>query len=215
MPFGYCALHGLNTAVQFNRFYLSCVRMEDKILYVGPFKRTAMDEPLEIQDLQLRINDLELKNSKLRSELDFLKLHPAIAQGIKGETLVLQLVEGAITSYSASYDICTTAGLRIEVKYSKLNRPMKVAPTLRWNWSKPLGWLDKGKDYHYLLLVGEKDPRYLEQYPDRTPYVYFLVPLQEVGNVMDQGRTIGGSVQITTNLAKLQTKSNRPKRHLH
>ncbi|MEF8697781.1 MAG: bZIP transcription factor [Candidatus Accumulibacter sp. UW26] len=164
----------------------------------------------EILALEQRILELEAENARLNTELDFLKIHPTIAQGIKGETLIAQLVDGVVTAYSDSYDLLTSTGLRIEVKYSKLNHPMKVAPTKRWNWGKPLGWLDKGKDYHYLLLIGEKDPRYLDQYPDDTPYVYFLVPLQDVRDVMSQGKTIGGMIQTTTNLAKLEKKQNRP-----
>jgi len=170
-----------------------------------------MDSSSELRALRLRLQELQAENERLRAELSFLKLHPTISQGLRGETLVLQLVEGVSTSYAASYDIRTSTGLKIEVKYSKLNQPMKVAPTMRWNWSKPLGWLDKGKDYHFLLLIGEKDHRYSEQYLDCTPYVYFLVPIDEVPSVMDHGRTIGGSIQITTNLAKLQSKAKRPR----
>ena len=169
-----------------------------------------MNTQNDILTLKQLIAELESENARLRKELDFLKLHPTIAQGIKGETLVAKLTGGAITSYAESYDVRTRDGLRVEVKFSKLNQPMKVAPTRRWNWSKPLGWLDKGKDYHYLLLIGEKDPRYFDQYPDETPYVYFLLPIQSVPAVMDKGRTVGGVIQITTNLAKLQNKANRP-----
>lgn len=166
---------------------------------------------MDMQALKARIHELESENARLRNELEFLKIHPSMAQGIKGETLIAQLIGGALSFYAESYDVSISGGLRIEVKYSKLNQPMKVASTRRWNWSKPLGWLDKGKDYHYLLLIGEKDTRYLDDYPDKTPYVYFLIPLEEVSNVMDKGKAIGGMVQITTNLAKLQRKQNRPK----
>lgn len=169
-----------------------------------------MDMHSGLEALRLRLQELESENERLREELSFLKLHPTISRGLRGEALILRLVEGESTSYAASYDIRTADGLKIEVKYSKLNQPMKLAPTLRWNWSKPLGWLDKGKDYHFLLLIGEKDTRYLKQYLDNTPYVYFLVPIDEVSSVMNQGRSIGGTIQITTNLVKLQSKANRP-----
>ncbi|PKO87453.1 MAG: hypothetical protein CVU18_10640 [Betaproteobacteria bacterium HGW-Betaproteobacteria-12] len=172
---------------------------------------TRIDNTNEGLVLKQRLVDLELENARLKEELEFLKTHPSIAQGIKGETLIATLVDGRLTAYSQSYDIATADGLRIEVKYSKLNQPMKSSPTRRWNWSKPLGWLDKGKDYHFLLLVGEKDPRYLLNYPDQTPYVYFLVPIQDVLSVMDKGKSVGGMVQITTNLYKLDKKRNRPK----
>lgn len=169
---------------------------------------------MEFITLRQRIIELELENARIMSELDFLKTHSSMVQGIKGETLVAQLIDGKLTSFAESYDVATITGLRIEVKYSKLNQPVKNSPTLRWNWSKPLGWLDKGKDYHYILLIGEKDQRYLADYPDRTPYVYFLVQIKDVPDVMNQGRSIGGMIQITTNLAKLnkkQDKNNRPR----
>ncbi len=172
----------------------------------------AINTDLECEKLRQRIIELERENVRMMSELEFLKTHSSMVQGIKGETLVAHLVDGTLTSFSESYDVATSTGLRIEVKYSKLNRPMKNSPTLRWNWSKPLGWLDKGKDYHYLLLIGEKDQRYLDDYPDSTPYVYFLVPIQDVPDVMDQGRSVGGMVQITTNLAKLDKKQNEQNR---
>ena len=162
--------------------------------------------------LRARIDELELYNNKLRLELDFLKQHPTISKGIKGETLVAKLLAGSTTtSYAESYDICTDGGVRIEVKLSKLNQPMKASPTLRWNWSKPLGWMDKGKDYHFLVLIGEKDERYSAHDIDRTPYVYFLIKIGDVPSVMDKGRSTGGSIQITTNLNKLKSKKNRPR----
>jgi hypothetical protein len=120
-----------------------------------------MHSQQEILALEQRILELEAENARLNRELDFLKIHPTIAQGIKGETLIGQLVDGVVTAYADSYDVLTPTGLRIEVKYSKLNHPMKVAPTKRWNWGKPLGWLDKGKDYHYLPLRDEAAQRRL------------------------------------------------------
>lgn len=170
-----------------------------------------MDDLYDVITLKQRIAELELENAKLKNELDFLKTHPTITQGIKGETLVAKLVGGSATSYSDSYDVTTSTGLRIEVKYRKLNQPMKSSHTRRWNWSKPLGWLDKGKDYHYLLLIGEKDLRHLDQYPDKTPYVYFLIPIAHVPEVMVKGKSIGGMIQTTTDLIKLQSKTNKPK----
>ncbi len=170
-----------------------------------------MEELRDITLLLQRVEELEAENATLRSELNFLKVHPTLAQGIKGETLIAQLVQGQITAFAEKYDVVTDAGIRIEIKYSKLNRPMKTSTTRRWNWCKPLGSLDRGKNYHCLVLVGEKDERYLDQYPDDTPYVYFLLPMRHVREVMDKGRSVGGMVQITSNLAKLRTKSSRPR----
>jgi hypothetical protein len=78
------------------------------------------------------------------------------------------------------------AGYKIEVKLSKLNVPSKAAPsTKRWTWAKPLGWLDKAKTYDYLILLGEKDVRYEEQYLDDSPYIAFLVPFKNVFSVRE------------------------------
>jgi hypothetical protein len=170
-----------------------------------------MEEQRDITLLLERFKELEAENATLKVELNFLKVHPAIAQGIKGETLIAQLVQGQVTAFAERYDVLTDAGIRVEVKYSKLNRPMKTTATRRWNWCKPLGSLDRGKNYHYLILVGEKDDRYLDQYPDGTPYVYFLLPMRHVREVMDKGRSVGGMVQITSNLAKLRRKPSRPR----
>lgn len=88
-----------------------------------------MDDLYDVITLKQRIAELELENAKLKNELDFLKTHPTITQGIKGETLVAKLVGGSATSYSDSYDVTTSTGLRIEVKYRKLNQPMKSSHT--------------------------------------------------------------------------------------
>ena len=167
-----------------------------------------MDSLHNSQDLLLRLAKLEEENLRFRREIEFLKTHTSIAQGIRGETLISRAIGTATTSYAAAYDMETDDGKRIEIKFSKLNQPSKTASTRRWNWSKPLGWLDKGKDYDFLLLIGEKDDRFSDQSIDSTPYVYFLVPMSEVAAVMDSGASIGGMIQITTNLSKLRRKQS-------
>jgi hypothetical protein len=139
------------------------------------------------------------QNAQLQSELTYLKGHPVILAGIKGETLVCDLVAGRLTSFARSYDI--KAGKhRIEVKYSNLGRAERKKPkTLRWSWSKPLGWKDKGKNYDYLVLIGEKDYRFPDQYLDDTPYVCFFIARDDVESLAYKGTSIGGIVQITTN----------------
>lgn len=61
---------------------------------------------------------------------------------------------------------------------------------------------NKGKDFDFLLLMGDKDKRFLEQYPDDSPYVYFLIPKKNVLEIMTSGASIGANVQIITNLKK-------------
>jgi hypothetical protein len=158
---------------------------------------------LEEENLALRMRIVVLEK-----EVEFLKTHPSIAQGIRGETLVARITGGVIGAYADQHDILVGQRVKIEVKFSKLNSPNSRASTKRWNWSKPLGWQDKGKDYDFLLLVGEKDLRFTAQYLDESPYVFFLVPRSEVLAVMSSGVAIGANVQIISNLAKAKSASS-------
>ena len=93
------------------------------------------------------------------------------------------LVDGRLTSYAAGHDMETAKGVFVEVKFSKLNEPVPGVPTRRWNWSKPLGHMDKGKKYDLLLLIGEADARFPEQYEDDAPYAFFMVPYADVASL--------------------------------
>ena len=53
-----------------------------------------------------------------------------------------------------------------------------------------------------MLLVGDKDVRYPDQYKDSSPYVFFLVLRLQVSGVCNSGAAIGANVQLTTNLAR-------------
>ncbi len=157
----------------------------------------------EQDELHAEVWALKKRVAELEQELAFLKTHPTILQGLKGETLVAQLTGGALTKYAESHDIELGNSVRVEVKFSKLNKPDRRSATRRWNWSKPLGWRDKGKVFDFLLLIGEKDPNFLAQYPDdSSPYVFFLIPKDHVQSVVTKGGIIGASVQMTTNLSR-------------
>lgn len=166
------------------------------------------------EQLVLENEILKKQVFELKKELEFLKLHPVFAQGLKGERLIAEMTGGTLTDFSASHDVETPNGSKIEVKFSKLNSPSN-SRTRRWNWSKPLGWKDKGKDFDYLLLVGDKDHRFESQYPDSSPYVFFLIPRAYVEELMSSGGVIGSAVQIVTNLQKAKSpKSLLIKKHL-
>lgn len=145
----------------------------------------------------------------MESEVAFLKTHPVFLQGLKGESLVATLTGGELTSFAAKHDVVLTGNVKLEVKFSKLNTPVPGSTTRRWNWSKPLGWKDKGKDYDFLLLVGDKDMRYPDQYEDSSPYVFFLLPMARVLSVCNSGSAIGANVQLTTNLARAKSPTSR------
>lgn len=154
----------------------------------------------DMSSLLDRIGQLKAENQKLREEVAFLRTHPTISQGIRGETLVANVVDGRLTAYRSGHDVETENGAKIEVKFSKLNEPVKGRPTRRWNWSKPIGHMDKGKEYDYLLLLGEADERFPEQYEEGVPYVCFLLPYGDVRSVMTRGAAIGSMIQLTSNL---------------
>jgi hypothetical protein len=164
----------------------------------------------ENTSLKARVAELEARIAELEAELRFLKTHPTIAQGIKGETLVAKLTGGAITAYAADHDVAVQGTATVEVKFSKINSPYEGAITQRWNWSKLLGWQDKGKGYDFLLLIGDKDPRFLSQYPnDGSPYVFFLIPSAHVPSVLSKGATIGSQAQINTNLETARSSASK------
>ena len=86
---------------------------------------------------------------------------------------------------------------------------MRGSPTRRWSWSKPLGYRDKGKDYDYLILIGEKDNRFPDQYLDTSAYVCFFIPKQDVETLMFKGASIGGIIQITTNFKSVGNQQSK------
>jgi hypothetical protein len=159
----------------------------------------SLEEENEI--LRLRVESLE-------RELAFLQAHTSIAQGMRGESLIIDLAGGAIGSYASQHDITLRDGTKVEVKFSKLNIPNLKASTKRWNWSKPLGWKNKGKSYDLLLLVGEKDERFKEHDIDDSPYVFFLVPYNNVPEITTSGAAIGSNVQLVSNFLNLRSEQS-------
>jgi hypothetical protein len=165
----------------------------------------AQDDPLSISNEN---NVLKQRIAALEAEIAFLKAYPALARGMRGAQLVANIIGGTLADYAAKYDVLK-AKIKIEVKFSKLNHPnLDCLSTTRWNWSKPNGWLDKGKDYDFLLLVGEKDSRFLDQYPDDSWYVYFLIPHAKVSTILTSGKAIGANVQLLTNLKKANSPAS-------
>ena len=167
----------------------------------------------DIQDLLSENTKLRTKVAQMESEIEFLKTHPSIAQGIKGETLACDIIGGEITPYSASHDLVIGTSAKIEVKFIKINTPVEKWPAShRWNWSKVLGWQDykTGKDYDFLLLIGDKDPYFLSQYPDDgSPYVFFLIPQDKISETLSKGGRIGSQIQINTNLKTARSRRSR------
>lgn len=160
--------------------------------------------------LTAHVHELETRINQLEREVEFLRLHPTLAQGLKGERLICEITAGVGAKLNAKFDIMVKGCIKIEVKFSKLHSPEKSAlSTRRWSWSKPRGWLDKGKDYDFLLLLGEKDHRFTDQYLDDMPYVVFLVPAAKVPAIEVSGKAIGANVNLTTKFRTVRSSSGR------
>jgi hypothetical protein len=141
------------------------------------------------------------KVALLEEKLAFLGQHKTLAAGIAGERLVSKLTSGTMTPHVAPHDI-DAGGDRIEVKYANLSRPVATAPTLRWQWQKIFGQTG-AKNYTYLLLIGEGDERFRGSYLDPdSPYVFFLVPTEEVAAMCVKGSPLGIMLNSNPNSAK-------------
>lgn len=114
--------------------------------------------------------------------------------GIAAEQWVAELIGGALTTGSAFHDIITPNSTRFEVKFSRLNIPMKTSNSRRWSWGHPLGYAG-AKQFDRLILAAEIDARFRDQYLDPLAlYVLFDIPFDAVPEVMRNDL-----IQITTN----------------
>ncbi|HEX8463838.1 MAG TPA: hypothetical protein VF627_04400 [Abditibacterium sp.] len=135
--------------------------------------------------------ELERKISLLENGLNFFKVHPKIAAGIKGEILIVKAVTGERTIRNASHDLnASRQEIKIEVKFSNANPVSSTNPSLRWSWNKVTGQQGK-KQYDRLILVGEKLPNFIHQYKDPScPYILYDIPFEGVFDL-----TTGGEKQ--------------------
>jgi hypothetical protein len=147
----------------------------------------------EILTLKRRIFELEEENEALKKRLDF-------ARGVPAEDFVAELTNGLRAGYKDGHDVTTEGGDHLEVKLSHLNSTS--SKTLRWNWDNLLGH-NGTKEYHFLVLVGEKDPRYEAQYPE-LPYVCFVVPRGDVDTVKT-----GNCIALNTNLTTARAPKSK------
>jgi hypothetical protein len=155
-----------------------------------------------------RVRLLERKNRLLKKELAFFRRTPTLAPALKGETLIATLTGGVRTGYKDPHDVTVANGARLEVKFSKLMVPNVHSKTRRWNWGSVLG-SSNNKKYDYLVLIGEKDPRYCDQYPANLAYVFFLVPRPDVDDIKT-----GDDIAMSTNFATIRGRSSALRRYL-
>jgi hypothetical protein len=153
------------------------------------------------RSLRAQVEELLLENHRLRMELGFLRENPAIAKGLKGESLIASLLSLKHSRRGAGHDPQSRTGkVLFEIKYSSLLRAIGDRPIRRWVWTKLFGELGR-KKYHRLLLIGDADPRFQPHYLDpNSPYVMFDLPYKhvvELAGGVRHGRA--GQFQLTTN----------------
>jgi hypothetical protein len=147
----------------------------------------------EIPKLKGRIRELEEQNDGLKKENEELKKRRDRARGVPAEDLVAQMTGGKRTGgYKDLYDVRTQSGSRIEVKLSKVH-DSKSSRTKRWTWANVLG----PKQYDFLVLAGEKDPR-CKGYPSDLAYVFFLVPRSKVDDIKGKGNSVALNTNFQT-----------------
>jgi hypothetical protein len=143
----------------------------------------------ELEQLAAENDLLRARVRALEEKINFLGQHATLSAGIKGETLAARFTGGTTTPHTMPHDIAAS-GETIEVKYAKLSRPVQGRPTLRWQWNKIYGERG-GKAYTSLLLIGEADPRFREDYLDPdSPYVLFLIPFSEARSLCIKGNPL-------------------------
>ena len=137
----------------------------------------------ENEELKKKVATLERQVATLQRMLSVFENHPTLAQGIRGETLIADALNGALTSKNASFDIrLPQSGLKLEVKFSGLNNAVlnrDTEPTFRWAWANLFGEMGK-KQFDRLILIGETHPKDRDKYQDKdSPYIFFDVPFDE------------------------------------
>lgn len=178
-------------------------------------QRTTYSKPCLVENVDTgvsvaRLTRLREENKRLASENRFLKSHPTLMAGLRGEILVADLCGGFLTSYADKHDVRLRNNAKIEVKFShhRADENSKNYPQRhRWAWNKPEGHLNRGKDYDFLLLVGEKDHRHSDLCSDDSPFIYILLPIAVVKTI--NSKTVrhgsqGGTLNLDTDLLGIQ-----------
>jgi hypothetical protein len=99
---------------------------------------------------------LKAEIARLKSEIAFLKSHSTLVRGMQGETLVCNVLGGEFTDKLAGCDLIVGSSVRVEVKSSSIRTPNgNSSSSRRWQWSKPLGENNYGKNYDLLVLLGD------------------------------------------------------------
>lgn len=170
------------------------------------FVARADADARSVVELRRRIAELEAENADLHERQRVLLGPTWVHDGLAGEVIVARAVGGTLTRPNARYDVLTPSLVRLEVKLATPSRPVRTAPTLRWNWNTLFGH-DGLKEFDRLILVGLADDRYRHSYADpSSPFVCFDIPFAEVRALMCP-RAHG--IQLTTNPGVQRTPAGR------
>jgi hypothetical protein len=163
----------------------------------------------QLLELKKTIAELSAENDFLRKKVAFFEQHPNVVAGIRGESLVSNLVSGIVTELNAPHDIDTKNGLRIEVKYSKLNLANRkmTDTTKRWSWKNIFGSGGR-KNYDRLILIGEADQRYSDKYlQPNSPYIIFDIGFDDVMKLTSLTEHQQRLIQLSTNPTSVRSRA--------
>lgn len=165
----------------------------------------------EVRGLRETVILLEQENERLRQELGVSRVSDTIARGAFGEELVAGWAFGARAPRGLPHDLMIGA-LKVEVKYSGLlvQLDRKQHRVCRWTWSKIFGERGK-KQFDYLVLIGEADPRFRDSYKDpASPYVVFILSYWDAIRLCGGIKAgLAGRIACTTN--PLTVRAREPK----
>ena len=163
----------------------------------------ALQSRIEILERELTVYKTE--NERLLARVTFFERHPCLAAGIKGETIIAELLSRARTTGNASYDI--EGSVHLEVKYSRLTTNSNRYPVKRWTWGTVFG-MGGNKVYDQLILLGDKDPAFNHSYKDPScPYVLFDVPYANVCDLITDGGTARDLIRLSSNPSRVSSRS--------
>lgn len=154
----------------------------------------------ECETKSVKIRQLQAELDALRKTIYFHRTHRTLSLGLSGETLVTNITSGQQTIHTCAHDIELKNGQKIEVKTANLSVPNKSSPGgKRWQWEKILGQ-SGNKYFDYLILLGEVDTRYSDDYQfSPWGYVVFLVPFESIGILTTNGVGGGKAIRLGSN----------------
>jgi len=145
--------------------------------------QTRTSPATRIREVEIELEACREENKLLRAKLGTAawRIDASIA-----EAFVHELIGGERTRGSAAYDLEAPNGMRIEIKFSNLNKAMPNSVMRRWVWGHVLG-RNNAKVFDRLILLGPHDPQFRQQMKDpNSKWVIFDVPFNEVASLAEK-----------------------------